>query len=168
MDAEHWCISTQGWQGHKERKSILYLTTKHNSNQKQLEFAGCSINSTASSSWPLCPWVATLMLYNAQRAKPEPSWHTGRQTHKHKKNGTHRDKRPTPRGLGIATAMRKTLTRQEHSDKYTFISHRERKENSGSFSPPLLCLCLPVCTAISKHTNKHTQAHMFVQIHRHV
>lgn len=61
-----WMLSTGAYlrrdgKGTEERKSILYLTTKHNPNQKQLEFAGCSINWTASSGWPLCRWIATVM-----------------------------------------------------------------------------------------------------------
>lgn len=50
--------------GTEERKSILYLTTKHNPNQKQLEFAGCSVNWTASSGRLLCRWIATVMHYS--------------------------------------------------------------------------------------------------------
>lgn len=50
--------------GTEERKSILYLTTKHNPNQKQLEFAGCSINWTASSGRMPCRWIATVMHYS--------------------------------------------------------------------------------------------------------
>ncbi|KAI9516117.1 hypothetical protein NQZ68_018962 [Dissostichus eleginoides] len=64
-----WMLSAGAYlrrdgKGTEERKSILYLTTKHNPNQKQLEFAGCSINWTASSGWPLCRWIATVMHYS--------------------------------------------------------------------------------------------------------
>lgn len=64
-----WLLSTGAYlrrdgKGTEERKSILYLTTKHNPNQKQLEFAGRSINCTASSGRPLCRWIAAVMHYS--------------------------------------------------------------------------------------------------------
>lgn len=62
-----WLLSASAYlrrdgKGTEERKSILYLTTKHKPNEKQLEFAGCSINWTASSAWLL--WIVTAKHYS--------------------------------------------------------------------------------------------------------
>lgn len=109
-----WMLSTGAYlhrdgKGTKERKSIQYLTTKHNPNQKQLEFAGCSINWTASSAWPLCHWLATIMHYNTmvQARMCQMQRYTYSQARKTK---THirSDKQHTPKRLGIATTLRKT------------------------------------------------------------
>lgn len=78
-----WLLSTGAYlhrdgKGTEERKSILYLTTKHNSNQKQLEFAGCSINWTASSDWR---GVSGLLQCTTAQWPGQDSRHT--QTHTH-------------------------------------------------------------------------------------
>lgn len=97
--------------GTEERKSILYLTAKHNSNQKQLEFAGCSINWTASSGWTPCRWIDTVMHYStmAQAWVCQTQWHTYIHVHKH------RVEQHAPRSWGLAGAMRKTLRRHGQS-----------------------------------------------------
>lgn len=94
--------------GTEERKSILYLTTKHNPNQKQLEFAGCSINWTATSGRTPCRWIATVMHYSttAGAGVCQTQWHTYIHVHKH------REEQRAPRSWGLAGAMRKTLRRQ--------------------------------------------------------
>lgn len=149
-----WMLSTGAYlrrdgKGTEERKSILYLTTKHNPNQKQLEFAGCSINWTASSGWPLCRWIATVMHYSTMAKARACQTQRYTHTHKQKTPHIHRDKQHAPRGWGIATAMRKTLMRQEQGwQTHSPLLHKQGKA-------PLDHLAHPYCglTHICSHTH---------------
>lgn len=157
-----WMLSTGAYlhrdgKGTKERKSILYLTTKHNPNQKQLEFAGCSINWTASSAWPLCRWIATVMHYSTM------AWartcQTQRYTHKHthtqkKKILTHTQRQTAySQGLGNCNSNEKN-SREAGAELTNTLSFRHIQ---GKI--PLDHLAHPDCACVWPHVHAHTYTH---------
>lgn len=155
-----WMLSTGAYlrrdgKGTEERKSILYLTTKHNPNQKQLEFAGCSINWTASSGRPLCRWIATVMHYSTM------AWaracQTQRYTHIHRHTQNTHTQRQTACSQGLGNSNSNEKNSHEAGTGLTNTlspSSQAGKSTSGPFSPPLQWA--PTHSQVHKHTHRYT------------